>query len=195
MKILVIGSGGREHTLVWKLRQSPRVKEIFCAPGNGGISDIAKCIDIKADDVPGLLKFALDNKIELTVVGPEVPLVKGIVDEFDPAGLKIFGPSACAAKLEGSKVFAKEFMRRHAIPTADFQSFTDLDTAVSFLKFLEAKDFPIVIKADGLAAGKGVVIANSQDEAIDTVTQIMEKKIFAEAGNQVIIEKFLKGEE
>lgn len=192
MKVLVVGSGGREHVLVWKLKQSPKIKEVFCAPGNGGIAEIAQCVDIAADDVAGLFDFAVKNKIDLTVVGPEAPLVKGIVDEFQKKGLKIFGPSQRAAQLEGSKVFAKEFMRRHNIPTADFESFDNLNKAKAYV---EKKTFPLVIKADGLAAGKGVVIAKDLSEANAALDQIMDEKIFKDAGNKVIIEDCLVGEE
>jgi len=192
MKVLVVGSGGREHVLVWKIKQNPNVKEIFCAPGNGGISQIAQCVDINADDVPALCDFALKNKIDLTVVGPEAPLVKGIVDVFQKHGLKIFGPTQKAAQLEGSKVFAKEFMQRHQIPTAAFASFTSTEKAKAYLK---NKSFPVVIKADGLAAGKGVVICKNLSEASDALHQMMTEKIFKSAGEKVIIEDCLKGEE
>lgn len=192
MKVLVVGSGGREHVLVWKLKQSEKVKEIFCAPGNGGIGELAQCVDIVADDVAGLFDFAVKNKIDLTVVGPEAPLVKGIVDEFQKKGLKIFGPSQRAAQLEGSKVFAKEFMRRYDIPTADFESFDNVNKAKAYV---EKKKFPLVIKADGLAAGKGVVIAKDLNEANVALDQIMAEKVFKDAGNKVIIEDCLVGEE
>lgn len=192
MKILVIGSGGREHALVWKLRQSARVTEIFCAPGNGGIAGLATCVDIKADDVPALLKFAKENKIGLTVVGPEVPLVVGIVDAFEKVGLKIFGPSKAAARLEGSKVFAKDFMVRHHIPTARYLSFDTLEAAVAGL---EEFTFPVVVKADGLAAGKGVIICSDKAEAKNALGEIMSKKVFKDAGARVVIEEFLVGEE
>ena len=192
MKILVIGSGGREHALVWKIRQNPKVKEIFCAPGNGGICDIAQCVDIPVDDLEGLLKFAQKNKIDLTVVGPESPLASGIVDLFEKKNLKIFGPRKDAAQLEGSKVFAKEFMKRHEIPTAGFRSFESLTEAQTFIK---KERFPLVVKADGLAGGKGVVICNSLKEAEAALLDIMDKKIFKEAGKKVVIEEYLKGEE
>lgn len=195
MKVLVIGSGGREHAMIWKLKQSPKVRELFCAPGNGGICQLATCVDIKIEDIQGLVKYAAGNKIDLTIVGPEIPLVLGIVDEFRKAGLRIFGPTASAARLEGSKVFSKEFMRRYNIPTADFQVFDNAKSALDFLKVLSPKDFPIVIKADGLAAGKGVVIAPSLSEAQETIIQILDKGIFKEAGKKIIIEEFIKGEE
>ncbi len=195
MKILVIGSGGREHALVWKLKQSPLVKEIFCASGNAGIAKLAQCISIDPSDIRGLLKFALENGIDLTVVGPEGPLVAGIVDEFQKHGLKIFGPAQTAAKLEASKIFAKEFMKRHKIPTADFQVFDNAQKAVRYLKNLRESDYPRVIKADGLCAGKGVVICSSFEEAKQTIQEILEQNIFKDAGSRVVIEECLKGEE
>src|SRR3989338_3602766 len=175
MKILIIGSGGREHALVWKLAQSKKITALFCAPGNGGISEICTCVDIAADDIPALLKFARENKIDLTVVGPEAPLIKGMVDEFEKHGLKIFGPSRFASQLEGSKVFAKEFLARHKIPTAGFKIFTDAAEAKDYIR---SQKFPLVIKADGLAAGKGVVIAKSKEQAEETIDAMMVKKIF-----------------
>lgn len=192
MKILVIGSGGREHTLVWKIRQSERVEKIYCAPGNGGIAGMTECVNIKTEDIKGLLQFAQKNKIDLTVVGPEGPLAAGIVDEFRKNDLMIFGPAKEAARLEGSKVFAKEFMQKYHIPTAEFQTFSDATRAINFLK---GRNFPMVIKADGLAAGKGVVIANSFQEAKEAVDQIMTQKIFKEAGSKIVIEECLEGEE
>lgn len=192
MKILVIGSGGREHTLVWKILQSKRAEEIYCAPGNGGIAEMAKCVDIKTDDIKGLFRFAKEKKIDLTVVGSETPLAAGIVDQFEKVGLKIFGPGKKAAQLEGSKVFAKEFMQKHNIPTADFKVFDDVVEAETYLR---GKSFPLVIKADGLAAGKGVVICQSLKEAKAALDDIMRKKIFKEAGNKVVIEECLEGEE
>ncbi|MBF0486471.1 MAG: phosphoribosylamine--glycine ligase [Candidatus Omnitrophica bacterium] len=192
MKVLVIGSGGREHALVWKIRQSPRVSRIFCAPGNGGIASLAECVDIKADNIPALLRFAQQEKIDLTVVGPEVPLVLGIVDAFLKSGLKIFGPSTLAAQLEGSKVFAKDFMARHGVPTARYRSFSQVVRAREGLKDFS---FPVVIKADGLAAGKGVIICESRLEAENALTAIMTARVFKDAGDRVVIEEFLVGEE
>ncbi len=192
MRVLVVGSGGREHVLVWKIKQNPNVKEIFCAPGNGGISTLATCVDIAADDVLALRDFALERKIDLTVVGPEAPLVKGIVDVFQKAHLMIFGPTQKAAQLEGSKVFAKEFMRRHNIPTAAFQSFNEIEQAKAYL---QGRTFPLVIKADGLAAGKGVVICQKIEEAYQALHDMMTQKIFKEAGERIIIEDCLQGEE
>ncbi len=195
MKILVIGSGGREHTLVWKIKQSPLASQIFCAPGNAGIATLAPCVDIKADDIQGLLAFAKGQAVDLTVVGPEAPLVAGIVDEFQKAGLKIFGPTRAAAQLEGSKAFAKEFMRRYRIPTADFQIFSDVNKAHHVLRVLRKEDYPVVVKADGLAAGKGVMICHNEPETETALVDILDKKIFKEAGNKIIVEECLKGEE
>lgn len=192
MKIFVIGSGGREHALIWKLKQSPRVTEILCAPGNGGIAQSAQCVDIQAENVEGLLALALEEKMDLTVVGPEAPLVNGIVDVFQQRGLKIFGPSRDAAQLEGSKVFAKEFMKRQGIATSDFESFDNLQEAKISLK---QKKFPLVVKADGLAAGKGVMICSNEQEALKALEQIMEERVFQQAGNRVILEDYLTGEE
>ena len=192
MKVFIIGSGGREHTLAWKIKQSPLVKKIYCATGNGGISDLAECVPIAVEDVDKLLQFAKDKKIDLTVVGPEGPLVGGIVDRFERAGLKIFGPNQLAAQLEGSKAFAKEFMRRHNIPTAAFKIFDKPQEARNFLK--KAK-FPLVIKADGLASGKGVMVCNDQRQAEEAVDQIMVQKLFKEAGQRIVIEECLQGEE
>ncbi len=192
MKILLIGSGGREHVLAWKIKQSPLVKKLYCAPGNGGIAQIAECIDFDPTDIKGLLKFAKEKKIDLTVVGPEAPLVAGIVDEFEKAGLKVFGPSKAAAQLEGSKVFAKEFMHRRSIPTAVYKAFDDIEKVK---EFIQKAQFPLVVKADGLAGGKGVVVCQSLTEAMASLDQIMGEKIFKEAGNQVVIEECLEGEE
>ncbi len=192
MKVLVIGSGGREHALVWKIAQSPLVKEIFCAPGNPGIGEMAKLVPIKADDLDGLLEFARKEEIGLTVVGPEVPLTLGIVDLFEVAGLKIFGPSKKAAELEGSKAYSKELLKKYNIPTAKYELFTSAQDANAYL---EKQKFPIVVKADGLAAGKGVFICDSLESSLQAVDEILGKKIFGDAGNKVVIEEFLEGEE
>lgn len=192
MKILVVGSGGREHALVWKIAQSPLVAKIYCAPGNAGCANLAQCVDISSDNVDGLLEFARDKKIDLTMVGPELPLVKGIVDQFTKCGLKIVGPTRDAAELEGSKVFSKNLMRKFGIPTATYRIFTSSKSALAFLK---TTPYPVVIKADGLAGGKGAVICHNQDEGIVTVDGMMEKKVFGAAGNQIIIEEFLQGYE
>ncbi|MCX5705014.1 MAG: phosphoribosylamine--glycine ligase [Candidatus Omnitrophica bacterium] len=192
MRVLVIGSGGREHALVWKIAQSKLVDKIFCAPGNAGIFQQAECLDIKADDIGRLLDFARKEKIDLTVVGPEAPLSNGIVDEFFHYGLRIFGPSQLAAQLEASKVFSKQLMAKYKVPTADFRVFTD---AVEAKKYIEQVGAPCVVKADGLAAGKGVVVAKTADEAKAAVTSMMQEKIFGDAGNKIIVEECLSGEE
>jgi phosphoribosylamine--glycine ligase len=192
MKVLVIGSGGREHALVWKISQSPRVKEVFCAPGNGGIARQAQCLDIAATDLEALAGFCKENKIDLTVVGPELPLTMGIVDLFQKEGLRIFGPSKAAAQIEGSKAFAKDLMKKYNIPSAGYQVFTKRDEAVAYIKKQGA---PCVVKADGLAAGKGVFVAATVEEALAALAAIMIKRIFGEAGDRVVIEERLEGEE
>ncbi|HNX80817.1 MAG TPA: phosphoribosylamine--glycine ligase, partial [Candidatus Omnitrophota bacterium] len=188
----VVGSGGREHALVWKIAQSPLVKKIFCAPGNAGIGQIAECVDIKADDIVGLMEFARKEKIGLTVVGPEGALAAGIADEFSKVGLKVFGPREKAARLEASKVFSKRLMKKYGVPTAAFEVFDNPDKARAYIERIGA---PCVVKADGLAAGKGVVVAKTVDEAQQAVISMMQKKIFGEAGNTVIVEECLVGEE
>ncbi len=192
MKVLVVGGGGREHALVWKFSQSPRVKEVFCAPGNGGISQSARCLEIAADDLEGLVRFSKDEKIDLTVVGPELPLTMGIVDLFNKERLRIFGATKGAAQLEGSKAFAKDLMRQYNIPSARYRVFNDRDQAVAYIKNEGA---PIVVKADGLAAGKGVILAGTEKEAIEALDDIMVKREFGEAGDRVVIEEWLEGEE
>lgn len=192
MKVLVIGSGGREHALVWKISQSSRVQKIFCAPGNAGIKKYAECVDISATDVEGLVEFAVRQQIDLTIVGPESSLVEGIVDSFEEKGLRIFGPNRKAAVLEGSKVFCKEFFAKYAIPTAPFKVFKDKKQAK---QYIEKQGAPIVVKADGLAAGKGVIVAHTVEEAKSGVDLIMTEKVFGNAGNTVVIEHCLKGEE
>lgn len=192
MKVLVVGSGGREHALVWKLLQSPKVSYIYCAPGNGGIRQMAECVDIKADDIEALCQFAKKNKIDLTVVGPELPLSLGIVDAFEKEGLRIFGPRKDAAILESSKAFAKDFMQKYGIPTARYKTYEDADKAK---EELDSFGLPVVIKADGLAAGKGVIIAKTREEALNAIDTIMMDKHFGEAGNKVVIEEFLEGRE
>ncbi len=192
MKILVVGSGGREHALVWKIAQSPRVTKLYCAPGNAGIEQLATCAAVQADDIAGLKAFVRSKKIDLTVVGPEAPLAAGIADEFRKAKLKIFGPTRAAAQLESSKTFSKELMFRHHIPTAASQSFTDLMQA---LVYLENQRAPIVVKADGLAQGKGVVVAETLEQAKQAVIDMLEKKTFGQSGSRVVIEEFLDGEE
>ncbi|MBN6152601.1 phosphoribosylamine--glycine ligase [Xanthomonas sp. AmX2] len=194
MKILVIGSGGREHALSWKIAQSARVDEVLVAPGNAGTATEAKCrnVPVKADDIDGLLQLAQDEAVALTVVGPEVPLVLGVVDRFRAAGLRIFGPTAKAAQLEGSKAFAKEFLARHGIPTAFYEVHTEVDAALAYVR---AKGAPIVVKADGLAAGKGVIVAMTLDEAEAAVRDMLSGNAFGDAGARVVIEEFLDGEE
>jgi phosphoribosylamine--glycine ligase len=192
MKVLVIGGGGREHALVWKIAQSPLVEKVFCASGNPGIAAIADNVAIAVDDLPGLLAFAERERIDLTVVGPELPLSLGIVDLFEERGLKIFGARRNAAIIEGSKAFAKELMRKYGVPTAAYEVFTELKPAIAFIEKVGA---PIVIKADGLAAGKGVVIARTRDEAVSAVTDMLSGNAFGEAGSRVVIEEFLAGEE
>ncbi|MFZ5966870.1 MAG: phosphoribosylamine--glycine ligase [Bacillota bacterium] len=190
MKILVIGSGGREHTIIWKLKQSPRVSKIYCAPGNAGIGQMAELVDIPVEDIDGLCQFAKNEKIDLTVVGPEVPLVLGVVDRFEKEGLKVFGPNKKCAQLEGSKAFAKDFMIKYDIPTAKYVELTSVDEAK---KSVGIYGYPMVIKADGLAAGKGVVIAQNEEEAVDALDEMMLEKKFGDAGDKVVIEEFLSG--
>ena len=192
MKILIIGSGGREHALAWKISCSKRVKNIFCAPGNGGTGQIARNVDIKADDIESLKKFAKDESIDLTIVGPEIPLALGIVDEFEKEGLKIFGPCKEVSRLEASKIFTKELCKEENIPTADFKIFDNEKTAKEYLK---STSFPVVIKADGLAAGKGVIIAKTEIEALSAIYSIMVRKEFGSSGDRIIIEECMEGEE
>jgi phosphoribosylamine--glycine ligase len=194
-KILVIGQGGREHALVWKLAQSPLIDKIYVAPGNPGMINLAECIDIEATDIERLLTFARQSEVSLTVVGPEAPLVRGIVDRFSQEGMLIFGPTAAAARLEGSKVFSKNLFKKYSIPTARYEVFDDIIAAQSYARtFIEAGQ-AVVIKADGLAAGKGVVIALSQAEADEAIHSIMQDKNFGDAGDRVVIEECLLGEE
>jgi len=192
MKVLVVGGGGREHALVWKISQSPRVTKIYAAPGNAGISQLAECVPIKSEDIPGLLAFAKSKAIDLTVVGPEGPLSMGIVDEFNRAGLRVFGPSGKAAEIEASKRFSKDLMKKYNIPTAEYGVFIDKAAAEAYVR---EKGAPIVVKADGLAAGKGVVVAETVEEALRALDLIMTEKAFGAAGERVVIEECLKGEE
>lgn len=194
MKVLVIGSGGREHALAWKAAQSPDVEKVFVAPGNAGTAREAKLenVNIGVEDIKALVAFARDNQIDLTIVGPEAPLVIGVVDAFDAAGLPCFGPSKAASQLEGSKAFTKDFLARHHIPTGAYANFTDIDAALAYIKEQGA---PIVIKADGLAAGKGVIVAMSEAEAEAAVRDMLAGNAFGEAGHRVVIEEFLEGEE
>ncbi len=194
MKVLIIGGGGREHALAWKAAQSPLVNQVFVAPGNAGtaLENNIENIDIKAEDIPALLAYAKNNQIDLTIVGPEAALVEGIVDVFNKNGLKIFGPTKAAAQLEGSKAFTKDFLERHKIPTAFYGNFTEIEPAIAYI---EEKGAPIVIKADGLAAGKGVILAQTNDEAINAVKDMLAGNKFGDAGARVVIEEFLYGEE
>lgn len=192
MKVLVVGSGGREHAIVWKLKQSPFVDTLFCAPGNGGISNLAQCINIEATDIAGMVAFAIKNQIDMTVVAPDNPLAMGMVDEFEKNGLVAFGPIKEAAMIESSKVFAKKLMRKYGIPTAQYEVFDSSDEAI---RYVDHCIFPIVIKADGLAFGKGVMIAQSKNEAINAIHEIMVYKAFADAGNKIIIEEYIQGPE
>jgi phosphoribosylamine--glycine ligase len=193
VKVLVVGSGGREHALVWKIAKSPLVEKIYCTPGNPGISELAENVDIAASDLDRILKFAKNENIDLTVVGPEDPLVAGIVDKFEEEGLKIFGPNKNAAKLEGSKAFSKDLMKKYKIPTAAYETFTSNVDALIYLKFIQK--FPVVLKADGLAAGKGVLICKNLQETVKGTNLIMKDKAFGGAGDKMIIEEFLEGEE
>lgn len=192
MKLLVIGSGGREHALVWKLAQSPRVSKIYCAPGNAGIAQLAECVPLKVDDLQGLQAFAKDKAIDLTIVGPELPLSLGIADEFRKAKLRIFGPTRNAARIESSKSFAKELMIREKIPTAASKTFDRMDAAMTWL---DTCPMPIVVKADGLAQGKGVIFCASKAEAQEAVNSMLNDRQFGEAGARVVLEEFLEGEE
>src|SRR5690554_124719 len=194
MKVLIIGSGGREHALAWKIAQSAQVEQVFVAPGNAGTAHEAgvRNVDIDVLDLKGLSTFAQQEGISLTIVGPEAPLVEGVVDHFQSKSLKIFGPTQAAAQLEGSKAFTKDFLARHKIPTADYQNFTDVDEALAYIR---EKGAPIVVKADGLAAGKGVIVAMTQQEAEEAVTDMLAGNAFGSAGHRVVIEVFLEGEE
>ncbi|MPM23333.1 Phosphoribosylamine--glycine ligase [bioreactor metagenome] len=190
MKILVVGGGGREHAICWKLNNESNVEKIYCAPGNAGISNVAECVNIGDSDVEALVKFTKQNEIDLTIVGPEVPLVAGIVDEFEKENLKVFGPNKKCAQLEGSKAFSKEFMIRHNLPTAKYKEYTDLDKAIAEI---DEFGYPVVIKADGLAAGKGVVIPENREDSIETLKEMMADHKFGHAGDKIVIEEFLTG--
>ncbi len=194
MKVLVVGAGGREHAIVWKIKQDPQLEKLFCAPGNAGTAQLAQNVPIGADDIEGLLDFAVSQQVDLTVVGPEAPLAAGIVDRFQQAGLSIAGPSRAAAQLESSKAFAKDFMKRHAIPTAGYEIFDQLELAEAALKS-DRFQFPVVLKADGLAAGKGVFICPDCDFSLQALSWIMEERRFGASGDRLVIEEFLDGEE
>ena len=192
MKVLIVGGGGREHALAWKIAQSPLVSKLYCAPGNAGIASLAECVDIPAEEVHALLKFALREEIGLTVVGPEAPLVAGLADRFEAHGLRVFGPSQRAAELEGSKVFAKHVLRKHGIPTARYDVFETVDAAEEHIR---KASFPLVVKADGLAAGKGVVVCQRREEALEAVARMMKQRVFGDAANRIVVEECLIGEE
>ena len=192
MKVLVVGGGGREHTIVWKISKSPKVDKIYCAPGNGGIAELAECVPVKATDIDGVVKFAKENKIDLVMVAPDDPLVMGMVDALEKEGIRAFGPRANAAIIEGSKVFSKELMKKYNIPTAAYEVF---DKPQDALEYVKNGSFPTVIKAEGLALGKGVIIAKDLAEAEAGIHDIMEDKVFGESGNRVVIEEFLTGPE
>ena len=191
MRVLILGSGGREHALAWKIAQSPKVNKIYCAPGNAGTASVAENIDISPDNIQALLNFALIKGIGLTVVGPEQPLVKGIADSFEESGLRVFGPSQKAAEIEGSKVFCKDLMKKYGIPSARYESFDSLEK----VKLFTQKDEPVVVKASGLAAGKGVILCSNSEEAKIAIKSIMQDKAFGNAGDQVVVEEFLTGQE
>ena len=192
MKVLVVGGGGREHTIIWKLTQSSRITKLYCAPGNGGISKLAECVSIKAIDIEKMVSFAKQENIDLVMVAPDDPLALGMVDAMEAAGIRAFGPVKAAAILEGSKAFSKDLMYKYNIPTAGYKVFTNSDEAIAYLK---AGKIPVVVKADGLALGKGVIIAQTLQEAIDAVNSIMNDKVFGEAGSKVVIEEFIEGPE
>jgi len=192
MKILVVGSGGREHAILWKLKQSSRVTELFCAPGNGGISEIAECVPINAMDIDGMVKFSREKSIDMVVVAPDDPLAAGMVDALENAGIRAFGPKKNAAIIEASKVFAKNLMKKYNIPTAAYESFSDSKSAFEYVK---TAGLPMVIKADGLALGKGVIICNTREEALSAVSMIMEDKKFGDAGQKIVVEEFMTGPE
>jgi len=194
-KVLVIGQGGREHALVWKLAQSPDIDKLYAAPGNPGMAQLAECVDISADDIGGLLEFARREGMDLTVVGPEAPLMEGIVDQFTVAGLKIFGPSAAAARLEGSKVFTKQLLNKYGIPTARFEVCENSEAAHKAARYYIDQDRPVVLKADGLAAGKGVVVTADGHEAAEAIEAMMNQLTFGQAGERIVVEECLTGEE
>ena len=193
MKILVVGGGGREHAIVWKIAQSPKVDKIYCAPGNGGIAELAECVDIAATDIENMVKFAKDNAIDLVMVAPDDPLVLGMVDAMEKEGIRAFGPRANAAIIEGSKAFSKELMKKYNIPTANYEVFTDSTSAIDYIK--AQNTFPTVIKADGLALGKGVIIAQNLEEAEQAVREMIDDGKFGKSGSRVVIEEFLTGPE
>ena len=192
MKILVVGSGGREHAILWKLKQNPKVTELFCAPGNGGISEIAECVPINAMDIDGMVKFSLEKSMDMVIVAPDDPLAAGMVDALENAGIRAFGPKKNAAIIEASKVFAKNLMKKYNIPTAAYETFSDSKSAIEYVKTAK---LPLVVKADGLALGKGVLICNTREEALRAVSMIMEEKKFGDAGQKIVVEEFMTGPE
>lgn len=192
MKVLVVGSGGREHALCWAIAKSPKCDELYCAPGNAGIEGIADCVDVAADDVPGVVKLAKSKKIDFVVIGPEAPLVKGLTDKLEHAGIKVFGPSAAAAEIEGSKAFMKDLCAKYGIPSAEYETFDEPDAAKEYILRKQGR---VVVKADGLAAGKGVILCHNQNEGFAAIDHIMTERAFGQAGDLVVIEEFLKGEE
>lgn len=192
MKILVVGGGGREHAIVWKIAQSPKVDKIYCAPGNGGIAELAECVDIGATDIENMVKFAKEKAVDLVMVAPDDPLVLGMVDAMEKEGIRAFGPRANAAIIEGSKAFSKELMKKYNIPTAGYEVFTDSASAIEYIK---KGTFPTVIKADGLALGKGVIIAQNLEEAEQAVHEMIDDGKFGKSGSRVVIEEFLTGPE
>ena len=192
MKVLVVGSGGREHAIVWKLAQSPKVTKLYCAPGNGGIAELAECVNIKATDIDAIVRFAEEEDIDLTVVAPDDPLALGMVNALEKAGRRAFGPTAEAALIEASKSFSKQLMKKYGIPTADFNVFDSEEEAI---KYLEQADYPIVVKADGLALGKGVIIAEDKIQAAEAVRSMMSGGKFGKAGSRVVIEEYMTGPE
>nr|MCR5415426.1 phosphoribosylamine--glycine ligase [Pseudobutyrivibrio sp.] len=192
MKVLIVGSGGREHAIALAVSKSKRVDKIYCAPGNAGIAELAECVDIKAMEFDKLVEFAKEKAIDLTIIGMDDPLVGGIVDKFEAAGLRCFGPRKNAAIIEGSKAFSKDLMKKYNIPTAGYENFTDPEAA---LKYLETAKYPIVLKADGLALGKGVLICENHEQAVAGVAEIMQDKKFGDAGNTMVIEEFMTGRE
>jgi len=192
MKILVVGSGGREHAILWKLKQNPKVTELFCAPGNGGISEIAECVPINAMDIDGMVKFSLEKSMDMVIVAPDDPLAAGMVDALENAGIRAFGPRKNAAIIEASKVFSKNLMKKYNIPTAAYETFSDSKSAIEYVKTAK---LPLVVKADGLALGKGVLICNTREEALRAVSMIMEEKKFGDAGQKIVVEEFMTGPE
>lgn len=193
MNILVVGGGGREHAIVWKIAQSPKVTKIYCAPGNGGIAELAECVDIKATDIDAMVQFAKERQIDLVMVAPDDPLVLGMVDAMEAAGIRAFGPRKNAAIIEGSKVFSKDLMKKYNIPTAAYEVFTDSASAIDYVK--RQNSFPAVIKAEGLALGKGVIIAQDLEETVSGIRSIMDDKQFGDSGNRIVIEEYLQGPE